>query len=158
MANLINEEKNILFSLSVMKNEYLDFAYEREDFENWIPFTFSFDVENESFCYSEERGSTLTLYEIRNLLSSIEDIVNEKVANSEIERSEFSSSECYFDLIFYDTYEPNLVYIEVWINIGSYSDGDSYGYDKGFRFVVSVDRLKSFKNELTQQLNLLVNN
>ncbi|MEK5389037.1 hypothetical protein NSQ59_01460 [Margalitia sp. FSL K6-0131] len=157
MANLINEEKNILFSLSIRKSKYLDFSYDREDFENSIPFTFSFDVENESFCYPEEKGATLTLYEIRKLLSSIEDIVNKKGANSEIERFEFSSSECYFDLIFYDTYEPNLVYIEVWINIGSYSDGASYGYDKGFRFVVNVDRLKSFKNELTQQLNLLVN-
>lgn len=157
MSNLKNEEKNISLSINLKNNKFLDINWQREDYENWIPFTFSLNVENENFCYSEESGATLTLYELKHLVTTIEGIIEKKNANSTIERYEFSSSECYFDLIFFDTFERNLVYLEVWVNIGSYSEGVSFGYDKGFRFVVTLESLEKFKNEINLQLNSLIN-
>ena len=42
--------------------------------------------------------------------------------------------------------------------MGTYSEGMSFGYDKGFRFVVSVDELGNFNSGLKAQLNFIVCN
>jgi hypothetical protein len=155
MANLENEERNISLSIDLINNKFLDVDLQREDYENWIPFILSLNLENESYNYSEASGAALTIYEIERLLSLIEEMIEKKENNRVIEKYEFSSSECYFDLIFFDTFEVNLIYVEVWINIGSYTEGETFGYDKGFRFVVDLNSLGNFKNKINSQLNLL---
>ncbi|MCI1695605.1 WapI family immunity protein [Aneurinibacillus aneurinilyticus] len=153
MADLINDEKNIRLTLNLKKNGFLDIEHSREDFENWIPFELVLSAENETYSYLEQRGATLSLYETKNLIKNLEKIVRLKSSYLDIEKYEFSSSETYFELIFDETYEENLVYIELWINMGSYSGGKSFGYDKGFRFVVMLSDLKDFCDELKTQLN-----
>ncbi|MGE6577828.1 WapI family immunity protein [Paenibacillus xylanexedens] len=143
-------------SMDLINNKFLDVDLQREDYENWIPFILSFYLENENYNYSEASGATLTIYEIKNLIISIEEMIEKKNNNHIIERYEFSSSECYSELIFFDTFELNLVYVEIWINIGSYTEGGTFGFDKGFRFVVNLESLGEFKNEINCQLNLLI--
>lgn len=100
MANLENEERNISLSIDLINNKFLDVDLQREDYENWIPFILSLNLENESYNYSEASGAALTIYEIERLLSLIEEMIEKKENNRVIEKYEFSSSECYFDLIF----------------------------------------------------------
>src|SRR5699024_332147 len=156
MATFVNKENNVKVILNLLANSFLDLKHNREDFENWIPFELSLFVEEERYEYLEENGATLTLYEIKNLIYSFDKIVNEKYNDLNIEKYEFNSSEGFFELIVDETYEEDQIYFELWINIGTYSDGVSYGYDKGFRFVVSVDELGNFNSGLKAQLNSIV--
>src|SRR5699024_8139198 len=133
-----NKEKNVKIYLKFITNSLRKLKHNREEFENWIPFELSLFVEKERYEYLEENGATLTLYEIKNLIYSFDKIVNEKYNDLNIEKYEFNSSEGFFELIVDETYEEDQVYIEMWINMGTYSEGMSFGYDKGFRFVVSV--------------------
>src|SRR5699024_139716 len=156
MATLVNNEKNVKVMLNLLANSFLDLERNREDFENWIPFELLLYVEKERYGYLEENGATLTLYEINNLIFSFDKIVNEKYNNQNIEKYEYSSSEGLFELIVHETYADDQVYIEMWINMGTYSNGMSFGYDKGFRFVVSVTELEDFTSGLKSQLNSIV--
>ncbi|MFD1884162.1 WapI family immunity protein [Paenibacillus wenxiniae] len=156
MFVLQNPEKTITLSLNLNNNKFLDINLEREDFENWVPFVFHLDIDHARLSYVEEDGATFSLYELKRLLVDIEAILQRKHAGLEIERYEFSSCECYFDMVFYDTLEEGFVYMEVWINIGSHSNGQSFGYDKGVRFVASLSELENFKNGINMQLNVLL--
>lgn len=156
MAILVNNEKNVKVILNLIANSFLDLEHNGGEFEKWIPFELLLYVEKEKYEYLEENGATLTLYEIKNLIYSFDKIVNEKYNNQNIEKYEFSSSEGFFELIADETYEEDQIYIELWMNMGTYSDGMSYGYDKGFRFVVSVNELENFNSGLKSQLNSIV--
>src|SRR5699024_2502221 len=156
MAVLVNEEKNVKINLNFIANSFLDLKHNREDFENWIPFELSLFVEKERYEYLEENGATLTLYEIKNLIYSFDKIVYEKYNDLNIEKYEFNSSEGFFDLIVDKTYEEDQVYIEIWMNMGTYSEGMPFGYDKSFKYVVSVDELGNFNSGLKAQLNSIV--
>src|SRR5699024_7893100 len=156
MATFVNKENNVKVILNLLANSFLDLKHNREDFENWIPFELSLFVEEERYEYLEENGATLTLYEIKNLIYSFDNIVNEKYKDLNIEKYEFNSSEGFFELIVDETYEEDQVYIEMWINMGTYSNGMSFAYDKGFRFVISVTELEDFTSGLKSQLNSIL--
>ncbi|MDQ0224428.1 WapI family immunity protein [Metabacillus niabensis] len=156
MAVLINDEKNVKMTLNFIANRFLHYEDSREDFENWIPFELLLTVEKESYEYLEKRGATFTLLEAKNLINNLDKIVSEKSGNLNIEKYQFSSSEGFFELAVDETYEDDQVYIELWINVGTYSDGRSFGYDKGFRFVVSVSVLEDFSVGLKSQLNSIL--
>ncbi|SMO79762.1 hypothetical protein [Melghirimyces algeriensis] len=62
---------------------------------------------------------------MKKLLSDRDDvssIAGLESRNSNIEKYEFA-----FEMVFDETYEENLVYTELWINMGSYSDGTLFG-------------------------------
>lgn len=156
-GSIKNVEKNVKMTFNFISNQFLDIINSREKFENWIPFELILTVENERYEYLEDKGATLNLCEINDLIRTLDQIVNTKSNNKIIEKYHFSSLKGFFELIVDETYEKEMVYIEIWINIGTYSDGKTYGYDKGFRFVVSVPVFKNFCSELKAQLNSLIN-
>ncbi|MDQ0172399.1 WapI family immunity protein [Paenibacillus tundrae] len=156
MPIITNNENNLTLTINLINNKFMDVDSQRESFENWIPFSFCVEVENRQLCFLEDSGATLSLFEINLLTNMLKDITQQKQLGAHIKRHEFSSSECYFDLIFSETFEENLVYLEVWINMGSYSGGVSFGYDKGFRFVVTVENLIEFMIGINVQLNEII--
>lgn len=156
MPIIRNIEKNVMFKLDLLNNRYLDIKKERTDFENWIPFILRLKVGDKVYNYSEEQGATFTIYEIKNLITKLENIVALKENSLEFNRYEFSSSEGYFDFVIYDPLEANEVYIEIWINIGLNTEGAMIGYDDGVRFVTTIECLDCFKNELKNQLQQMV--
>lgn len=152
MAIIKNIEKNAMFELELLSNRYLDIKKGRTNFENWIPFILKLTTYDKVYEYSEEQGATFTLFEIKDFITKLEDIVKLKEQNLEITRYEFSSSEGYFDFIIYDTLEENEAYIEIWMNTALNSEGVIFGYDEGVRVVITLDCLNYFKNELKNKL------
>lgn len=152
MALISNNEKNIRFEINLLKNEYLDLMESRTDFENWVPFELYFDNGVDSLGYLVGDGATFSYYEVKSMLAHFEEIIILKSNGRGFEKYEFSSSQRYFDLVLYDPLEENEIFIELWINIGTMTNGEVYGYDKGYRFVVSLDSMSSFSNELRKQI------
>lgn len=158
MAVLCNLEKNISIELNLLNNDFLDINTDRSDYQNWIPFTLNVTINGRTLGYSSKVGATFTIFEARNLLEILDAIINTKKKGEKIDRIELSSSEAYFDIVFYETFENNKVYIELWLNTALISNGDNYGYDEGFRFVSEIDNLELFNNELHIQMNAIINN
>ncbi|HBY20244.1 MAG TPA: hypothetical protein DEG71_04435, partial [Clostridiales bacterium] len=127
----------------------------RNDFENWIPFELSLKTENEEYHYEQEKGATFTLYELKEFITKFQDIINSKKNGCKVYKFEFSSSEAYFDIILKDPLEENLITIEIWINIGSITNGKFFGYDKGFRFDVSLNGFELFTSSIKEQFEQL---
>ncbi|MBH5318323.1 hypothetical protein I6N90_10935 [Paenibacillus sp. GSMTC-2017] len=159
MAQLVNLENNITFKINLLRNEFLDIVDEREDFENWIPFEMVLKVGLEKYEYLNSRGATFSLFEINKLISAVENIISVKLgatSTASFERVDFNSCEGFFGVSLYDTFEEQEVYTDIWINMGAISDGEIYGYDKGFRFVIRTESLSEFVNEIKGQLNELL--
>ncbi|BCJ92675.1 hypothetical protein acsn021_02440 [Anaerocolumna cellulosilytica] len=156
MPKIVNKEKNVILELNLLNNTYLDIDFLREDFENWIPFDFALYVENEIYRYPPENGATFTLYELRNLITQLNKIIILKKEKLEIEKYLFSSLEGYFDLILYDPLEEDALSLEVWINMGTLTEGKSYGYNKGFQFDAELKQVKEFTKQLTEQFNKIL--
>lgn len=157
MPRIMNTEKNILLEVNLLSNPYLDIDFSREDFENWIPFDLNICIEEERYSYNPESGATFTLYELSSLITQLNNIIKLKSEKSEIKKVLFSSSEGYFDLTIYDPLEENLVGLEVWINMGTLTQGKSCGYNKGIQFDAQLKEIKVFTEQLTEQLNLILN-
>ena len=128
------------------------------DAECWIPFEFKLIVEDQIFIYNKDDNACFTLYEIRNFIDkSVSQIALKRQGS--IERYEFNCFECYYKMVIYDTLEIDQIYIDIWINMGEYTKGVVYGYDKGFRFVVDIGVFDQFINELRNQLdNIMASN
>jgi hypothetical protein len=156
MPKIFNTEKNISLEVNLLNNAFLDIDSSREDFENWIPFEFTLNVEKENYNYLPQVGATFTLYELRNCIINFEDSIDRKRNGFKAERYEFYSSEGYFDIIISNPLEENLLSIEIWINIGSLTNGESFGYNKGFRFDVQLDDFNLFTLNIKQQLQKIV--
>lgn len=158
MPKINNIEGNISIEINLIKNEFLDIEESRNDFENWIPFEFELVTEGDKYSYVSEVGATFSIYEIKNFISNVDTIIQAKMNNLTFERYVFCSSECYFDLELSDPLEENQVSADIWINLGSLTNGKTYGYSKGFRFDMNLDTLKLFINLLKQQLKQLTIN
>ncbi|HCC07102.1 MAG TPA: hypothetical protein DEP72_02895 [Clostridiales bacterium] len=152
MPRICNIENNIIFEINLLKNDYLDVDLSRDDFENWVPFQLLLKVEKEEYSYKKESGATFSLYELKKLIKNIQELVVNKKSGCEVDRFEFSSAEAYFDIIFIDSKEEDSIILEVWINVGSLTNGELYGYDKGFRFVVYIKDLEKFTTGIHEQL------
>lgn len=156
MPKIINIEENILFELNLLNNEYLDIDFLRDDFENWIPFDFSLCIEKEKYNYAPEDGATFTLYELKNMITGLGDIIGVKRDGLKTENFLFHSSEGYFDFKIYDPLEEDLLSIEIWINIGILTQGKSSGYNKGFQFDIQLSSFKTFAEQLSEHLKQII--
>lgn len=118
--------------INLLANEYLVIDSEKDDYENWIPFSFKIHAQNENAIeFPEEIGPTFSLEELKYLISSLKEIVNQKSQGKIIKPYEFGTLERYFTLNIYDTHETDELYIDVWIIVSKYTHGAVYGYDKG---------------------------
>ena len=157
MPKLYNKGNDIALEINLIKNDFLDVQKSRHDYENWVPFEFVLNVAGEEYAYKSQLGATFSVYEIHNLIISFEEIAEKKLYKQSFEKFEFSSSECYFDIIVYDPFEDEEIYTDIWINMGTISNGETSGYDKGFRFVVKLDSFLKFTRGLKVQLENLLN-
>ncbi len=156
MAKMSNTENNISFIINLLNNNSLDIKRTRDNCENWIPFELFLNVDGEEYNYSSEARATFTLFELRRLLNGLQELISRKQKGHTIEKFEFYSSEAYFDIIFYDPLEENMISVEVWIKIGTYTNGKSFGYNKGFQFEVYLDNLEAFTAEMKEQLERII--
>lgn len=156
LSSLVNIEGNIIFSINLHNNEYLDIEPLRNDYENWIPFEYFLYVGNEKYHLSEKMGATFSVFELKKLINYLDSVIVSKSNNVPIDMYNFSSSEGYFDLIIYDTFEEKEIYVDLWINIASLTNGEEHGFDKGFRFVVSLKNFKDFADHLKREMKEII--
>lgn len=156
MSRIQNMDRNIIFELELINNSWFDYIENRSDYENWIPFNLKLSAENEKFTYLDEDGATFSLYEIQRLITEFERIIKQKANNIKVETYDFYSSEAYFEWIISDPLEEKQLTFELWINIGTYTKGRSYGYDKGYRFEVSIEEFENFTKDLKKELHSLL--
>jgi hypothetical protein len=161
MAELTNVHGgNVVLRLRLLRNKWLDVRLGRDDGENWIPFEFSLRVDEELYEYPPEAGVTFTVHETRELLTHLSSIVAHKLAAKEFETSfekyEYYNLERNLGLVLEDALDEGWITIEVWLMIEDVSLGQYSGYDKGFRFVVSVDALAKFTQGLEEQLQAII--
>jgi hypothetical protein len=155
MAKLVNLGEDICLKLNLINSDKLDIDLKRDNRENWIPFELDFHSKDERFSYNQDFGATFTLYEIEDLLKNISLIINDKTINKKFTNYEFYCLEGYFGVVIYDSYEANEIYIDFWVNMGTYTQTSSYAYDKGYRFLVNTNALFDFINALKEQLDVL---
>lgn len=159
-----NDFSRVLLEINLLKNSRFDFFPNRDDYLNWIPFEFKFNIgNNEAYIYPQEYGATFSFEELKYLIKGIEGLLNIiKVRDPGDERVfketrcfKFYTLEAYFGITFTDAFD-GLIAITLWINMGSISNGIDSGYDRGFRFPVSMEDVVKFKNELKDQLDTLI--
>ena len=159
-----NSFTRISLEINLVKNRMFDFCSNRDDYLNWIPFEFKFNVgSNETYSYPQECGATFSFEELKYLLKGIDDLINaikladysdEKICD-ETRCFKFYTLECYFGLTLTDAFD-GLIAVKLWVNMGSLSNGSDSGYDRGFHFPVAMESVIKFKNELKEQLEIMI--
>lgn len=156
MPTLKNLDNNIKLGIDLVRNQFWNVDEARPDFENWVPFVMKLECGDERYEFSNEIGATFSHYELTKLLSDLGGVIDEKSRGNSFDSIEFNTSERYFDLLVHDPLEPDLAQIELWICIGSLTEGRNSGYDKGFRFEVNVEALQTLITGLSLQLRELM--
>ena len=153
MPYLTNLENNLRLELNFIRNYLFEFD-SKEDYEKWIPFTLSVILPKRSIMIDEDARAAMSVYEIRNLVCGIENIL-EKLTEQISSSFEFYSGESFFGLKLEIIPEDIVVEVELWINVGSQTQGKIYGYDEGVRFATNERALREFLIGIKQELSCL---
>lgn len=155
MPVITNAESNITLKIDLVHSDSLDMDSSRPDFMNWIPFNLIMNVNGEILTYSSDVLPAFSVVELRYLVKRLNEAINVK-RNHEliVESLKFVSSENLFELTLHETQEKNLIEFELWFNMGSLTNGEVYGFSKGFRFVSCLKSLVSFTRELENQFGM----
>lgn len=154
MAIMNNLDKNILLMIDFIANDLLDTS-SKNDFEKWIPFKFKLISPLEIYTYDEDSRCTFSYYELNNLILGMKKACFDKRQNI-FSPFSFCCLERYFEILLTDTLEPESIYFDIWINIGTYTSGKIYGYERGIRFVVSLDEVIDFAEKLEGELKNII--
>lgn len=156
MPKISNTESNVCLKLNLVKNDSMDFVKSRPDFMNWIPFDLELRIEGEVLKHHKDVSTTFSIRELKFLIQQLNEAVRIKTEGKFLnEQLEYVSSENLFELTLHETNEENLVELELWFNMGSLTNGKSFGFSKGYRFVSDIESLASFVNDLKIQFKSL---
>lgn len=155
MAYIYNLEKNAYYKLEFINNEMLEINNIKSDKEKWIPFIMSLHSPTKVSEISEESRATMTFYEINNLINGI-DIILDCLKKQKKYSFNFCCIETFFEIRLENIIEDDVVEVEVWINLGTQTNGSIYGYDEGIRFVTSERELDIFSNDLKENISRIV--
>ncbi len=142
---LHNIEKNIECSLNIL-HDNVDVEYNRSSFENWLPIEFIINVDGEIYNIGEACDAMMTIFEYSDFLQGLKSI-----ANGDIVVYKYHSSEALFSLNLELLKEDECVEFEIWINLAAITKGNSVGYDKGVRFVATIEETEQFYVNLRKQ-------
>ncbi|MEL7567913.1 MAG: hypothetical protein AAGU27_23970 [Dehalobacterium sp.] len=152
MPIINNTESNAKIEIILLNNSSLDIDKSREDFLNWIPFRLKVNAGDMVLKYSKDVLPAFSVRELKYLINNLNKIIETKSKGNSIERPfEFTSSENLFDLVIYETGEEKLIYIDFWVNMGSLTNGNVFGFSKGVRFVTELEKFTSFVYEFEEQ-------
>lgn len=155
MAYIYNLEKNAYYKLEFINNEMLEINNIKSDKEKWIPFIMSLHSPTKVSEISEESRATMTFYEINNLINGI-DIILDCLKKQKKYSFNFCCIETFFEIRLENIIEDDVVEVEVWINLGTQTNGSIYGYDEGIRFVTSEKELDIFSNDLKENISRII--
>ena len=102
----------------------------------------------------EKAKAAMTIYEIKNLMYGIENVLFH-LASRENYIFTFHSSESFFELRLEVIPEDNAIEIELWINLGNQTKGKISGFDEGVRFITNRDELNGFFADLKENYSAM---
>ncbi len=143
MAKIINLEDNLEFELCLKRNDMLDYNPQRNEFENWIPFTLYVHLPDRCCVIDEDVKVTMTVSEINNFINGIENVLVH-LDKQENCIYKYYNSESFFELSLEVIHEDDVVEIELWFNVGNQTKGSICGFDEGVRWITSKAELNKF--------------
>ena len=156
MSILVNDESNISLEIQLINGENVDIDFSRSNYQNWIPFDLNMNINGESINYAESVPKTFSVGELQYLIDGLKRKVTEKRHSDELKDFVYVNTENLFELKIYDTGETDLLYVETWFNMGTLTNGDVYGFSKGFKFIVTIESIISFLSTLESQFDSIV--
>ena len=158
MSQLYDRLNKILLEINLVFNDNIDIENHRDDYENWIPFEFKLKLENEEEYILTKNGcETFNIQELKYMISGFESIINSKKEKKLVEEFSFESIERHFSIKVYDTYEEDSFNIDLWLIISKFNNLETYGYEKGFKYVVLLDSFIKFVLGLKEELQKILN-
>lgn len=126
----------------IKDHKSFDFCPNRDDYLNWIPFEFRFQIgDNESYIYPEEFGATFSFEELKRWINDLEEFLikitkREQLIDKDFfeDRSmvEFHALETYFVLKFSDGADGSIS-TTMWIVMGLIP-GEKGDFRRGFSY------------------------
>lgn len=147
---LHNIEKNIEFSLNILHGN-ADIEYSRSDFENWLPIEFIINIDGEIYNIGEACDAMMTVFETSDLIQGLMSIIN-----NDIDVYNYNSSEALFSINLALLKEDECVEFEIWINLAAITKGNNVGYDKGVRFIATIEETEQFYINFRKQYEQLI--
>lgn len=154
----------IELEMNLLKNKIFYFETDSEDYLKWVPCELKLVVENEIYTFPE--APILSVEGIKNLLSKVSHIIEEKKCVDKMEILdifekqnqysiyEYCATEGEFSISFQnlsDPFDEEIVLIHLWISMAC-CGGNYFAYSKGFRFSVRFDELVDFFKTISLQL------
>lgn len=155
LSKLVDKFGDVSLEFNFLKNKLTELEKEKSPFEQWLPFEMYFQAGKEQYTYEEERSQAFNLFELERVIEKLQEIINTKQSGREITEFNFSNLDASFDLNFYDSLEVGEVYVDFWINLGTYYPEKEIGYNKGYRFIVTIDSLNQFVESLNDYKYLI---
>lgn len=157
MIMLQNIENNILIEFQFVINSLLDIDFNRDDFENWLPFILRISTPTRNIIIDESIGATMTVYEIKDFIKGTENLLK-YTKSTKSSRYQYCNSENYFEISFEYLNEDDFYELEIWANMGECTRGILYGYDEGLRFEVEREQQYNFVTGLKKDFEKIINN
>lgn len=155
LSKLVDKFNDVSLEIIFLKNEITELE-KKSSFEQWLPFEMHFQAGEEEYNYAKETSQAFNLFEIERFIEKLQEIIETKESGGEITAFEFSNLDASFDLNFYDPLEEGEIYVDFWINLGTYYPEKEVGYNKGYRFIVTIACLKQFVESLSEYKNSIL--
>lgn len=144
---LQNTEKNISLCLIILQDG-ADIVSSRSNNENWIPFEFKINIDDNEYVIGKNCKAMMTVFECLDLINGLSSLTKPNLENSYYL---YNSSEAFFSLKLEFFSVDNCFEFEIWINMGAITSGKIYGYDKGIRFIATKREVQEFIRDLEIQ-------
>lgn len=153
MAVLRSKRGDVSFELKFLKDApFFKVDTSKPDVENWLPVIYKVIAFEESYSVISDINPTLNLFEVKNMLDKFKHVINAKISGANFNRVEISTYEFYYEIELFDPNEEDEVGVTIWLFEATRTNGELNGFDRGFRFYVSLEVLISFTNHLEQEI------
>lgn len=146
MAKLTNDEQNINLTIDFLK-KIKDTIIINNESETFIPFVLKLVTPEKT--YNTDKF-VMSVRELKYLIENLNHVLH--VSHQEDYTFDYYNSEALFEMIVSFLSEDLQIEIMIWINIGALTNGDKYGYDEGYRFIVDLDTFEKFVIQLEKEI------
>ena len=150
--NSCDWESSITFELNLYNGNGFIYDKSQADYLNWIPYEFLLTVKEDNYILT---GMAFSLEGIKIFLSILQSVIDERNITREYKEHSYCGAEAEFRICLENTddyYEDVIVLVKLWINAACLENASS-GYSIGFDFIIKYEDLKTFTEELMNELN-----
>lgn len=151
MAHLNSIETTVCWELSLIRIEDIG----RDEHETWINSTSIVDSKLFSYSYDKKNPITLNLFEIKDLIKGLEEIIHAFSINED-RTFDFYNLEYNFGINLETVILDSVISIDYWIILNNLYKNDLFEYNLAIHFDVTKESLEDFLEELKQELTIIM--